>query len=121
MYSEILSDPFMVRISGTLLPAVQGLKTTMRNCWPRISTPIHQGEILKALTVCWLSVQEESESQRDDLQKATDEKIRAELTEAARMLAAICSATGVDLESQTSQLCAKEKSLEGLFGTAASA
>lgn len=120
MYAEILSDPFLVRFSGSLLAAARGLKTTMRNCWPRASSPSHQGEILKALTVGWLSLHEDDGSPRDERQKAADEELRGELTEAARMLAAISSAAGVDLASQTSQLCAKDGSLSGLFAPSVS-
>ena len=112
MYTEIISDPFMVRFPATFIAAARGLKTTMRNCWPRISTPLHQGKILQGLTLAWLSVHDNEE------QTAAHEELRAELIEAARMLAAICTAADVDLASQTAQLCAKEAALTGLFGTA---
>lgn len=109
----------MTRFPASLIAAAQGLKATMRNCWPRITTPEHQGEILKALTVGWLSLHEDDASPRDgQRQKLADEELRAELTEAARMLFAISAAAGVDLSSETSQLCAKDSSLGALFGRA---
>jgi hypothetical protein len=111
MYSEMLSDPFAAGYPEYFLAAIRGLQATMRNCWPRISTPHHQGEILKALTLGWLSLQDD-ESSREE---ADTNKLRAALTETASMLAAISSAAGTDLAEQTSQLIASDKTLEGLF------
>lgn len=117
MYSEMLSDPFAPRYPEYLFAAIRGLQAVMRNCWPRVATPHHQGEVLKALTLGWLSLQDDDGSFGDETQNASRAELRGALVETAAMLAAISSTAGTNLSEQTSQLVARDESLKALFGT----
>lgn len=74
----------------------------------------YEGEVVKALSICWLSLHDDS--LKSNSHKSASEELRAELTNAANILAAISEAGGDDLQARTSQLYSKDPALGTLFG-----
>lgn len=114
MYSEIMTNPFAPLAPLTLLAAIQSLQATITNCWPRLSTPAYQNELIKSLIVCFLTVHDDSD--KLGTQFAT---IEAELVNTAAMLSAAMKSNGGEggntLQDKVIPLIAKEPLLEKLF------
>ena len=58
MFSAILTDPFAMSHPETLTAAIVGLQDVILVCWPRLSGPPWDDELLKMIVVCWLNVLE---------------------------------------------------------------
>jgi hypothetical protein len=114
MHSEVLSNPFAALAPATLSAAIKGLQAVIANCWPRISTPAYQDELIKALVVCYLTVQDEQD-QLGERFAALD----AELVKTASMLTVAARGAGdggaQDLGDKAAMLVSKEPLLAGLF------
>lgn len=114
MHSEVLSNPFAALAPATLSAAVAGLQAIIANCWPRLSTPAYQDELIKALVVCYLTVHDEQ-----DQLGAQFAGIDAELVKSAAMLTVAARGAGgegvQDLADKAAVLVAREPLLAGLF------
>lgn len=114
MHSEVLSNPFAALAPATLCAAITGLQAIIANCWPRLSTPAYQDELIKALVVCYLTVHDEQ-----DQLGARFEAINAELVKTASMLTVAARGAGgeavQDLADKAALLVSKEPLLAGLF------
>ncbi|KAK7715056.1 CCA tRNA nucleotidyltransferase, mitochondrial [Diaporthe eres] len=114
MHSEVLSNPFAALAPATLCAAIRGLQAIIANCWPRLSTPAYQDELIKALVVCYLTVHDEQ-----DQLGARFEAINAELVKTASMLTVAARGAGgeavQDLADKAALLVSKEPLLAGLF------
>ena len=114
MHSEVLSNPFAALAPATLSAAIKGLQAVIANCWPRISTPAYQDELIKALVACYLTVQDEQD-QLGERFAALD----AELVKTASMLTVAARGAGdggvQDLGDKAALLVSKEPLLAGLF------
>lgn len=114
MHSEVLSNPFAALAPATLCAAIAGLQAIIANCWPRLSTPAYQDELIKALVVCYLTVQDEREQLG-----ARFTAIDAELVKTASMLTVAARGAGgeelQDLADKAAALVSKEPLLAGLF------
>jgi hypothetical protein len=116
MLAAVVTDPFALSHSPTLLAAITTLQVTMANCWPRLlqGSP-WRDEIIKMLTLCWLQVADEADSQAvADNVKA---QVHVQLRKTAKMLSTITSKGSDDLQQQVAPLLAKEPRLEGLFNS----
>ncbi|KAI9163740.1 Nucleotidyltransferase lcsQ [Paramyrothecium foliicola] len=70
MVTSILQDPFALAYPPGVLAAIETLHAVILNCWPRVSTPAHAGQIVKSLTICWLNIRDkdlEPQGLGDDL------------------------------------------------------
>ena len=56
MLSKILTDPFGPSHPSLLLAAAKATQSTVANCWPRMTESVHRIELVKALTLCWTTV-----------------------------------------------------------------
>lgn len=114
MHSEVLSTPFAALAPATLSAAIAGLQAIIANCWPRLSTPAYQDELIKALVVCYLTVHDEQ-----DQLGAQFAGIDAELVKSASMLTVAARGAGgegvQDLADKAAVLVAREPLLAGLF------
>lgn len=114
MHSEVLSNPFAALAPPTLAAAIDGLQAIIANCWPRLSTPAYQDELVKALVVCYLTVHDEQEQLGEHF-PAVD----AELVKTASMLTVAARGAGgdgvQDLADKAALLVSKEPLLSGLF------
>lgn len=116
MHSEIMTNPFAALAPSTLLAAIKSLQATISNCWPRLSTPAYQSELIKALVVCFLTVQ-------DDQDKLGTQfpAVEAGLIKTAAMLSAVARTgggegeQGTSLQDKVAPLIAKEPLLQKLF------
>jgi len=57
--STILTDPFVLSNSTLLLATLKVTQSTILNCWPRMLEAVHRLELVKALSLCWLTVERE--------------------------------------------------------------
>lgn len=114
MLSEVLSNPFAALAPATLSAAIAALQAIIANCWPRLSTPAYQDELIKALVVCYLTVQDEQ-----DQLGPRFEDIDAELVKTASMLTVAARGAGgevvQDLADKVALLVSKEPLLGELF------
>lgn len=121
MHSEVMTDPFTALAPSKLLAATKSLQATIANCWPRLATtPAYQSELVKALVVCFLVVQDD----QDKLDGAQFSAIETELIKTAAMLSAVTKTGGGEwegkgenhsLEDKVAPLVAKEPMLQKLF------
>lgn len=119
MHSEIMAGPFAALAPLTLLAAIKSLQATITNCWPRLSTPAYQSELIKALVVCFLTIQDD----QDKLDGTQFSAIEAELTKTVAMLSAVTKTGGGEwegkgdssLQDKIAPLIAKEPVLQKLF------
>ncbi|RYO80948.1 hypothetical protein DL762_007385 [Monosporascus cannonballus] len=110
MVSEIMTDPFGAQHPPSLLSAIKLLRAIMSTCWPRI--PHYCNEIIKALMLCWLNIEEGDAFPDGDPGPAS---LKSELTKAADMLSAVMQAAKMDMEERVAPLVEKEPQLRELF------
>lgn len=112
MVTEIMTEPFGTQYPPGLSSAIRLLQAILRTCWPRI--PHYCNEIIKALMVCWLNVEEEEEglfpSGGPDAAQ-----LQGEMTKTAGMLAAVMKAADLDMDERVSPLIKTEPQLGKLF------
>lgn len=115
MLSEIMTNPFAALAPSTLSAAINCLRATITNCWPRLSTPSYQSEMIKMLAVCYLSVHDD----KDKLGTEQFAAIEAALVRTASMLTIATESCGgsedQDLSEKVAPLIAKEPLLAKLF------
>ncbi|RYP25512.1 hypothetical protein DL768_011476 [Monosporascus sp. mg162] len=109
-HAEIMTDPFATQHPPSLLSAIRLLQAILSTCWPRI--PHYCNEIIKALMLCWLNIEEEDAFPDGDLSPAS---LKSELTKAADMLSAVMQAAKMDMEERVAPLVEKEPQLRELF------
>ncbi|KAI2619215.1 hypothetical protein GGR54DRAFT_647913 [Hypoxylon sp. NC1633] len=110
MVSEIMADPFGTKHPPTLHSALNLLQAILSACWPRI--PHHCDEIIKALTLCWLNIDDEESFQAGDPNATA---LKARLAETADMLSAVMRAADIDLHDRVEMLVEREPQLSKLF------
>ncbi|RYP74837.1 hypothetical protein DL771_002758 [Monosporascus sp. 5C6A] len=110
MAIEIMTDPFGTQHPPSLLSVIRLLQAIMSTCWPRI--PHYCNEIIKALMLCWLNIEEEDVFPDGDLGPAA---LKSELTKAAGMLSAVMEAAKMDMDERLAPLVEKEPQLRELF------
>ncbi|KAL7629695.1 hypothetical protein AAE478_001218 [Parahypoxylon ruwenzoriense] len=110
MVSEIMSDPFGPKHPPAIVSATKLLQAILRTCWPRI--PHYCNEIIKALMLCWLNVEDEESFAEDSSIKSS---LQAGLTQTADMLAAVMHAARDDINGRVGPLIEKEPQLGQLF------
>lgn len=117
MHSEIMTNPFAALAPSTLSAAISCLQATIKTCWPRLSTPAYQSELIKMLVVCYLTIHDD----KDKLGTEQFEAIEADLTQTASMLTIATKSCGSsegqdrDLSEKVAPLVAKEPLLAKLF------
>lgn len=119
MHSEIMTSPFAALAPSTLLAAITSVQATISNCWPRLSTPAYQSELIKALVVCFLTLQDD----QDKLGTTQFAAMQAELIKTATMLSATTKPSGGEeewkgepsIQERVAPLVAKEPLLQKLF------
>lgn len=116
MVCEIMTEPFGIKHPPTLLSAARLLQAILRTCWPRI--PHYFNDVVRALMLCWLNVEEEREEGSISGNDAVD--LQAKLVKVANMLAAVMEAAGADMDERVSPLVNKEPQLGKLFKPASS-
>ncbi|KAJ0113995.1 hypothetical protein J7T55_010239 [Diaporthe amygdali] len=114
MHTEVMTNPFAALAPSTLSAAIEGLQALIANCWPRLSTPAYQDELIKALVVCYLTVHDEQ-----DQLGTRFAAIDADLVKTASMLTVATRGAGGeavdDLGDKAAMLIAKEPLLAELF------
>lgn len=114
MLSKILTDPFGPSHPSLLLAAAKAAKTTVANCWPRMTESVHRIELVKALTLCWATINEDV-SMKDEARSLELERIKQELQLAGSTLAS--SVLGeLDMAEELQPLLHVDPSLSSLFG-----
>lgn len=117
MHSEIMTNPFAALSSSQLSAAISCLQATIKTCWPRLSTPAYQSEIIKMLVVCYLTVHDD----KDKLGTKQFAAIEAELIKTASMLTVAAKSCGgserqdQDIGEKVAPLIAREPLLAKLF------
>lgn len=59
MHCEVLSDPFSTAAPELQRLATKSLGIVIANCWPRLTQPPYQDEIIKALVICFLNTHDD--------------------------------------------------------------
>ena len=104
MLTDILTNPFGTAHAPSLLSAAKAMQSVILNGWPRM--PTHRGEVLKALTLCWLQIHD-----------TTDEalaQVRDELRTTVAMLR-IAVKADCDIDTDFAALIEADDRLEPLF------
>lgn len=114
MLSTAITDPFALSYPPALLSAIAALQATILYCWPRLSRGIWQDEIIRALTVGWLQLADDSTFAPAG--EDTRREVREALIKTAKMLAAVAETADVPLATKVAPLLSKEPELAGLFG-----
>lgn len=114
MLCAIITDPFALGDTETLLSAIRALQATITQAWARMSG--WQNEMLKSSVVCWLHVEEDTISEATHVTQK--ELVRRELINTATIVAAVLKARGGSLTDLTAPLVSKHPSLAGLFNHA---
>ncbi|PSS02219.1 hypothetical protein BD289DRAFT_254770 [Coniella lustricola] len=110
MHSEIMTNPFAPLAPDTLRAALESLHAILTNCWPRLSTPAYQDELIKMLVVCFINIEEESKDDLVDIKKSIIK------TAAIFMTASKTADKGGDnLNAKVKPLIAQEPLLAALF------
>jgi hypothetical protein len=112
--SKILTDPFGPSHPSLLLAAAKATQTTVVNCWPRMTESVHRIELVKALTLCWASVNGDV-SLNDEARNLELERIKQELQLAGTTLVRSVS-WKLDMADELQQLLHVDPSLSSLFG-----
>ncbi|KAL2140987.1 hypothetical protein VTI28DRAFT_2992 [Corynascus sepedonium] len=117
MLSAIMTDPFAPVAPATLLAAIQALQRVLANCWPRIPGSPWQDEIINALVLCWLHLDEHEQSPTGEVYI----QLKQELLTTSKVLAALLKTSkseneaATELSSHVAPLVAKEPRLAALF------
>ncbi|ROW07998.1 hypothetical protein VPNG_06114 [Cytospora leucostoma] len=115
MYSEIMTNPFAALAPPTLSAAISCLQATIANCWPRLTTPTYQSEVIKMLVMCYLTVHDD----KDKLDSEQFAAIEAALVQTASMLTIATKSCGGSegqvLGERIAPLITKEPLLANLF------
>ena len=118
MLSTIMTDPFAPAAPKMLLSALKALQAVLTNCWPRIPHSPWQDEIINALVLSWLHLDEHSSHASTD---KTHARLQQELLISSRALAAVLKTAGgetagaIDLSSHVAPLVEKDPRLATLF------
>lgn len=113
MHSEFMTNPFAPLAPDTLQSALCSLETVILNCWPRLSTPAYQDELIKTLTVCFLNIHDESDRPNQGLVQ-----IKTSLAHTAALLSKATkkgAGEGNILKEKVAPLIAQEPLLAELF------
>ncbi|KAL0933036.1 poly polymerase protein [Colletotrichum truncatum] len=113
MSTNILTDPFFVSCPSCIQTTSHTLSVIMLNCWPRVMQPTHSGELLRAISICWLNLRDE-ESRAPD-RKEIQEALAA-ISSLVPILSSIFDSANLSLQQQFSRLSAAEPKLVDLFG-----
>jgi hypothetical protein len=84
--SAVMTDPFAATHERLLLEAVKALQVTILNTWPRMSEQGHRNEIIKSLVVCWKTVSQAQEEEKEDEEGKKMEEVKKELGVTGRLL-----------------------------------
>lgn len=114
MLSKILTDPFGPSHPSLLQAAAKATQTTVVNCWPRMTESTHRIELVKALTLCWATVNGDIGA-TDEPKRLELEGIKKELQVAGRTLFKAV-AGGLDMKEELQPLLQVDSSLRSLFG-----
>lgn len=74
LVSTIISDPFAPTHPSSLIAALDTLCAIQATCWPRISH--YANDIIKMLMLCWLSLEEAGEEEKEAGETRTTAKPR---------------------------------------------
>jgi tRNA nucleotidyltransferase (CCA-adding enzyme) len=107
IHTETLSHPLGGAQIDTLVAATRALQAVILVCWPRVSE--HRGEVLRALTFCWVNTIGTSKIEGERM-----EILKTELRETVVMLKCALG-TAVDWGKERAMIIEAEPSLEGLF------
>ena len=114
MLSQILTDPFSPLHPSLLLAAAKATQATVANCWPRMTESIHRIELVKALTLCWTTVNGELKA-KEVIGDPELEGVRNELQLAGNILVKAVSEK-LDMTEELQPLLDVDSSLASLFG-----
>ncbi|KAF4970868.1 hypothetical protein FZEAL_9961 [Fusarium zealandicum] len=115
MVSSVMTDPFAAAHPPTVLAATQTLSAIIINCWPRIQEAEHTEEIIRILALCWLNVQEESESTSSQLAEDDAEALSHALMHTSKMLQALWTRDSSKQPARLSEVIQHEPRLAKLF------
>jgi len=114
MLSKILTDPFGPSHPRLLLTAAKATQSTVINCWPRMTESIHRIELVKALTLCWTTVNGEMEA-KGGARNPELEAVKDDLQLAGNTLFRAVSGNS-DMTDELQLLLDVDPSLDSLFG-----
>jgi len=106
LLTEVLSHPLGKGSLLMLQRAVEGMQALIRNCWPRMGH--YRGEVLKGVTICWLSVEKDGDDAAEELRVALRETVQL-LREALK--------EECDLRAECEVLIQADGRLGGLFSS----
>lgn len=75
MHCEVLTDPFASAAPELQHLATKSLGIVVANCWPRLTQPPYQDEIIKALVMCFLNAHD-AQASNEQLKHTKDWLIR---------------------------------------------
>lgn len=106
-------DPFAPSNPGLLLQGIKATQTTILNCWPVMSEEQHRLELIKTLSVCWVTVAEEVRN-NDVEQRPELGALTREMKIAALLLLKSVEGT-VDLRTEITSLISLHPGISDLF------
>jgi len=83
--SAVLADSFGALRPSLLFETVKTLQAMILNTWPRMSEQIHRVEVIKALVLCWKTINED-ESTHTEAEQMVLGDLREEIGVAGRLL-----------------------------------
>lgn len=110
MHCETLANPFADQAEPIdLWGAIASLERIIETCWPRLSTPAYQYQIINAIVCCFLNTY--------DNEPVPDYDFKSQLSIVASMITTVvsCAGDGDRLKAELASLVAKEPKLAGLF------
>lgn len=84
-----MTDPFAVSYPPTVIAATQALDAIIANAWPRIQEGGHMDNIIRIISLCWLSASEEIEHNVAEVSEHDIKGLSWQLKHTAKILEAL--------------------------------
>lgn len=117
MLSAVMTDPFATAHPPALLSAAEAMNAIIVNCWPRILDSEHVEQIIRAISLCWLSLYDGDTASQASEQDTS--AISEQLARSGEMLQAIWQQHNVQPPKKLSEVLKQEPRLKALFSKTA--
>ncbi|KAM0285850.1 hypothetical protein ACHAO9_008442 [Fusarium lateritium] len=115
MISLTMTDPFAVSYPPTLIAATQALDAVIANAWPRIQEGGHMENIVRSISLCWLSVSEEIEHHVAEVPEHDIKGLSWQLKHTAEILEALWVQNAPKRPAKLDEVLEQEPRLAKLF------
>jgi hypothetical protein len=115
MISSIMTDPFAVSYPPTVIAATQALDAIIANAWPRIQEGGHMENIIRIISLCWLSASEEVEHNVAEVSEHDVKGLTWQLKHTAKILEALWVQNASRRPTKLDEVLEQEPRLAKLF------